>query len=186
MSDLTVARRYAAALYEEAEEGGIVERVDEDMEMLRKSLQGSRELVQFFESPLISAEKKHAVIDRLFEERMHALTGRLLHLLVNKGRDDVTPSLAKAYRQLRDEHEGVVEAHVRLGVALNEEEREALAKKLKTLTGQEVRLKTSVDEDLLGGLVVRIGDTVYDGSVRHQLERLRGNMKQRAFSANGR
>lgn len=186
MSDLTVASRYAAALYEEAKARDIVERIDEDMEMLQESLKGSRELVRFFESPLISAEKKHAVIDRLFTDRVHDLTLRLLHLLVSKGRDEVTPSFAQAYRNMRDEQEGIVEATVRLAAGLNEREREALARKLQTLTGQQVRLKTSVDPDLLGGIVVRIGDTVYDGSVRHQLERLRTNMKQRAFASNGR
>lgn len=185
MSDLTVARRYAAALYEEASARDLVERIDEDIELLRKSLEGSRELVQFFETPLISAEKKHAVIDRLFDDRVHDLTARLLHLLVNKGRDEVTPSLARAYRMMRDEQEGIVEANVRLATSLNEGERESLASKLESLTGQRVRLNTTVDEDLLGGLVVRIGDTVYNGSVRHQLERLRGNMKQGAFASNG-
>ncbi len=185
MSDLTVARRYAAALYEEASARDVVERIDEDIDMLRKSLEGSRELVQFFESPLISADKKHAVLDRLFEERVHELTLGLLHLLVRKGRDEVTPSLARAYREMRDEQEGIVEARVKLATSLNEEERDSLASKLQSLTGHKVRLNTTVDEDLLGGLMVRIGDTVYDGSVRHQLERLRGNMKRGAFSSNG-
>lgn len=186
MSDLTVARRYAAALYEEANARDLVDRIDEDMEMLQGSLDGSRELVRFFESPLISAERKDAVIDRLFADRVHDLTLRLLHLLVSKGRDDVTPSFAEAYRRMRDEQEGIVEANVRLAADLNERERDALAQKLQALTGQQVRLNTSVDSDLLGGMVVRIEDTVYDGSVRHQLERLRTNMKQRAFSTNGR
>lgn len=186
MSDLTVARRYAAALYEEASARDVVERIDEDIDMLRKSLKGSRELVQFFESPLISVDRKHAIIDRLFEERVHELTVKLLHLLVRKGRDEVTPTLARAYREMRDKQEGIVEASVRLATSLSEDERNTLASKLQELTGQKVRLNTTVDEDLLGGLMVRIGDTVYDGSVRHQLERLRDNMKRGAFASNGR
>jgi F-type H+-transporting ATPase subunit delta len=186
MSDLTVARRYAAALYEEASTRDIVKRIDDDVEMFRKSLEASRELVQFFESPLISADKKHAVIDRLFGDRVHELTIDLLHLMVTKGRDDVTPSLAEAYRKMRDEQEGVVEANVRLATSLNEAERETLASKLQSITGQRVRLKPTVDPDLLGGLVVRIGDTVYDGSVRHQLERLREYMKEGTLASNGR
>lgn len=185
MSDLTVARRYAAALYEEAKDQSVVERIDEDMNLLDRSIKASRELVQFFRSPLISNQKKDAVVKRLFEERVHPLTHRLLQLMVTKEREAFAPMLGKAYRQMRDEQEGIIEAAVRVATPLNEEEQQALAESLESVTGKKIRLRIEEDPSLIGGLVVRVGDTVYDGSVRHQLKQLRSSLKQGVFSTDG-
>lgn len=182
MSTETVARRYARALYEEAEAQDLVDEIDEDVAFLRASLENSRELVRFFESPLIRREKKEAVVDRLFADHVHPLTQRLLQMLIRKQREEVTPGLPDAYRSLRDEREGVVEARVRTAVPLDENERAALAEQLESITGRTVRLSLSEDPDLIGGLVVRIGDTVYDGSVEHQLQELGQRFHSRSLA----
>lgn len=173
MASETVARRYAGALYEEAEAQGLVETIDEDMAFVQASLENSRELVQFFESPLINRDHKEAIVEELFGDRVHALTLRLLHMLVRKGREEIAPDLPRTYRKLRDEQEGIIEAHVRTAVDLTEEEEDALADRLASVTDHQVRIEVTTDPDLIGGLIVRIGDTVYDGSVDHQLNELR-------------
>jgi F-type H+-transporting ATPase subunit delta len=88
----------------------------------------------------------------------------------------------RTYRALRDEQRGVVTARVRTALPLDDTEREKLKSELEDLTGQTVRLETRQDESLIGGVVVRIGDTVYDGSARHQLESLRDRMEEQALS----
>lgn len=184
MSDIIVARRYAQALYEEAEREGITEQVDADVETIRASLEASRDLVLLFQSPVISREKKSNVVEALFGERLQATTLRFLKLLIAKRREDTFPSVVQAYRELRDQQLGIVEVHTRVFAPMSESEEKSLVAKLENMTGSRVRLNTTVDTSLLGGVVVRVGDTVYDGSVRHQLATLREQMALGSFASN--
>lgn len=173
MADITVARRYAQALYEEADTSGQTAAVDEDVDVIRASLEGSRELVLFFESPIIAREKKEAVVKELFGDRLRPLTVQFLDLLIEKGREDLFPDVVHAYRELRDRQLGVVEARARTAHPLGEAERARLVEAVERMTGRRVRLKVTHDPSLIGGVVIRVGDTVYDGSVRHKLASLR-------------
>ena len=179
----TIARRYAQALYEEAEQNRQVEQVDEDMALIRDTMAASRELVLLFESPVVSRQKKERVIRQLFEQRLQPLTQRFLFLLIEKQRENFFPGIVHAYRALRDRQLGVVEARARAAQPIGPAEMEKLAGALERMTGQRVRLQVELDPALLGGLVVRVGDTVYDGSVRHQLESLRDQLEHGAFRA---
>ena len=185
MTETTVARRYAQALYEEAERAGRVERIDEDMAMIRETLDGSEELTTFFESPIISRERKEAVVAALFGERVAPLMRSFIELLIEKQREALFPDVVRAYGALRDAQQGIVEATARSAFPISEEEQHRLARALEQKTGQTVRLRLVHDPALVGGLVVRIGDTVYDGSVRNQLATLRERMEQGRFATNG-
>lgn len=181
MSTTAVARRYARALYEEAEAAGRSEAVDAGMEAVRATLDGSRELRQLFASPTVPPDRKRAVLDRLFGGRVDPLIVRLMHLLVAKGREAAFPDVVRAYERYRDERHGRAEAHVRTALPLSEADTEALRSALEQATGRRVRLRVDVEPELLGGLVVRVGDTVYDGSVRHQLDELRRRFARRVY-----
>ncbi len=185
MSNFTIARRYARALYEEAERTGRLESVDDDVALIRDALEASSELVRFFESPVIPRPKKEAVVQALFAERVQPTTLDFLRLLVEKQREDLFPDVVRAYRELRDAQRGIVEARARAAFPLSEAEQTRLAQALEAMTGVGIRLHVEQDAGLLGGLVVRIGDTVYDGSVRHQLASLRERMELGAYAGNG-
>lgn len=173
MADITVARRYAQALYEEAEATGQTAAVDEDVDLIRESLDGSRDLVLFFESPVIARAKKEAVVKELFAPRVRPLTLQFLQLLIEKGREDLFPNVVRAYHHLRDRQRGIVAAQARVAYPIGETERAHLVSAIERMTGQRVRLTVKHDPALIGGVVIRVGDTVYDGSVRHQLASLR-------------
>ena len=181
---MIVARRYAKALYEEAVHTSKTDVVDEDMRLIRRSLDDSRELGNFFASPLISREKKESVVRELFEGRVDRLTLTFLTLLVKKQREDLLPSIVSAYVSMRDEQLNVAEARVRTAEPLDEAAEKKLATALGAMTGKTVRLKVVEDKSLIGGVVIRIGDTVYDGSVQHQLERLRERMEVGSYLLN--
>ncbi len=181
---MVVARRYARALYEEAERASKTDAVDDDMELIRASLRDSAELTRFFRSPVISREKKQNVVRELYEERVDHLTYRFLETLISKHREDVFPQIATAYRDMRDEHLGIVEARARAAWDLSESNRDELVRALGRLTGKDVRLEVEKDESLIGGLIVRVGDTVYDSSVLHQLDQLRDRMEIGSISSN--
>ncbi len=184
MSDAIVARRYAQALYQEADATGAVETVDESVVSLKESLDASRELDQFFRSPILSREKKESVIGTLFDGKVDPVVVRLMRLLVQKGREDILPAVVRQYAELRDERLGQVEASVRTAMPMEYDETETLRQALEARTGKTVRLRIEVEPALIGGVVVRIGDQVYDGSVRHQLTTLREQLEERAYLSN--
>ena len=187
MSQRTVTRRYATALYEEADASGVLESVDDDVLMVRDSLDSNRELSLFLESPVIPAEKKETILQELLEERVHELTLRFLRLLVRKDRETLTEEILDQYQSLRDEQRGIVDATVRVARPLADEDRETIIETLEAETGKSVRLSVEEDADLIGGVVIRIGDRVFDGSVRNQLANLRDRLRKSALStgANG-
>jgi len=183
MSQRTVTRRYAAALYEEADATGTLEAIDEDVLMLRRSLASNRPLSRVFESPVIPQEKKDAVLRELLDDRVEGLTLRFLRLLVQKDRETLTKDILDQYQSLRDEQRGIVDAEATVARPLADEDREALVETLEEKTGKEVRLHVTEDPDLIGGLVVRIGDRVFDASVRSQLTALRDRLRDTTLSA---
>ena len=177
--DLT-ARRYALALTQEAAQTGQAAAVDADVVFLGETLDGSRELRLFFRSPVVSRDKKERVLERLFTDRVSPLTMRFLHLLVSKHREALIPAVVQAVRELRDMASDTVEARVRSAKPLTDAERTALKARLEVRAGQTIRLTEEVQPDLIGGLVVRVGDVVYDRSVKHQLDVLREQLTERA------
>lgn len=182
MSQRTVARRYATALYEEANATGVVDAVDEDVTLLRNSLRGNHPLSRFFENPVIPKEKKEAVLQSLLGDRVEELTLHFLRLLVRKDRATMTSEVLDQYQSLRDEQRGIVDAHVKVARPLSEEDREVLVGALEAQTGQSVRLHVKEEPNLLGGVVIRIGDQVFDGSVRNKLSTLRDRMRDSTLS----
>ncbi len=177
----TIARRYALALYQEGQEKGVADRIDEDMEALRETIEASSELVALLRSPVVPSQKKSAVLTRLFEGKVDDLTIRFINLLVGKGRESLLHATVTAYSELKDERLGIVEAHVRTAKPLGFDEAEALRKALEARSGKKVRMKLDVEPSLVGGLVVRIGDKVFDRSVSHQLKVLSAQFQERAF-----
>ncbi|MFP4227891.1 MAG: ATP synthase F1 subunit delta [Salinivenus sp.] len=177
MSQRTVARRYASALAEEARASGIQETVDENVMMLRTSIEDNGPLARFFESPVIPKEKKVAVIESLLSDRVHELTLGFLRLLIQKDRETLTKAVLDQYQALRDEQRGIVDAHVQVARPLNDDDREALVEALEARTGASIRLHVRESPDLLGGIIIRIGDQVFDGSVRNKLSTLRDRMR---------
>ena len=175
-----VSRRYAQALTEEAQKAGSLEAVDADVALLTETLDGSRELRLALTSPVVSSEKKGAVLQSLFGDKLSDLSLRFLTLLVEKQRDDQIPAILDAYRALRDERTGTVEATVRTAKPMSADERDRLQAALEARADATVRMRVEIDAALIGGLVVRLGDTVYDRSVLHQLQTLRGQLAERA------
>ena len=182
---MTVARRYAQALFEQADEQAGVDALDQDIALIRESLDGSPELRGFFESPIISAEKKSTIVDDLFSSRVSDLTLRFIKLLIQKKREELLPDMAASYQDLRDEQLGIIEAIARSADELGEQEKRQLTEALQQMTGKDIRLTVEIDPSLIGGLVVRVGDRVYDRSIEHQLETLRERMEEGQMSVNG-
>ena len=184
MSNLAICRRYAAALHEEAEAGGVVDQVDEDVLVTTTALKESRELTLLFASPVISTSKKQSIIETLFSDRVTDLFLRFLLLLNEKGRGRMVTDILAEYRTLRYRLLGIVEADARAALALSDGEIDSLRRKLAEVTNADVHLQVELDQSLLGGVVVRVGDTVYDGSLKRRLAVLRAQLEGGSFLRN--
>ena len=173
MKNVRVARRYAAALMAAAEESRSLDAVAADMQMIGRLLEGSRELRLFIASPVIQAKKKVAVIREIFGKATGKEVLTFVLLLTEKRREDIVPDFVREFAVLLDERRGVVEVGVRSAVAIDKGQEDILRKRLETYTAKKVRTVLSLDPTLKGGLIIQIGDTVLDGSIRHQLELLK-------------
>ncbi len=173
MKSTRVARRYAQALLEMAEQEKVLERVLKDAALLQNTIEGSRDLRSFLKSPVIKGETKITVVKSLFEKQVAPLTMNFLFLLVNKKREDVLPEIIAELLRLSDERQGIVTLELKAATDLSADHQSAIARRFEKIVGKSVRVQFSVDGSLRGGVVARLGDTVYDGSVRRQLEKLR-------------
>lgn len=140
-------------------------------------LQKNRELRVLFSTPAVSTSKKKAILSELAAHLgLAPLTKNFLNVVIQHERMNWLPDITEAFTVLLDEHLGVVVAEVTTARPLPEEERQGLMAALESKTGKQVRMKLSLDPTLMGGVMARIGSTIYDGSVRGQLERLRTNL----------
>ena len=173
MSAYRVARRYAEAALELAEEQKQGERLAVDLEVVWKVMKESREFVALLKSPVISKDKKRALLAEIFQSKLSVFTFNFLNLIVDKGREDVLDDIIKEYYKLRDDRLGIVTLEVRAATELTKDQQQTIVTRFEGITLKKIRVAFSIDKQLKGGFVARVGDTVYDGSVRRQLELLR-------------
>lgn len=180
MTSFKAARRYATSLIQVATEYDVVDTIHKDVKFINNTLMGSRELVLFLKSPIVKRDKKENVLEDLFGENINELTFAFMNIMVRKNREDILPEVFKAFEILYNEYKGIINVKVVSAKELTSEQKEDLIKSLEERTKKHVNLILSEDESLIGGLKVRIDDTVIDGSVQHKLEKL-GNL----FYSNG-
>ena len=178
MKNIRVARRYAMALLEAGKEGGVMEVIAGDLDRVGEIIEASREFRQLLRSPVVSPRKKTAVVEELFGSRVGRETMTFMKLLVQKGREEYLPEVIIQFRDLLDDMQGIVAVGVTSAVELSPEQEEHLLMQLEQYTGKRVRIQRRLDTSIRGGVVVRIGDTVIDGSVTHQLHLLRERMAE--------
>jgi F-type H+-transporting ATPase subunit delta len=173
MASGRVARRYAVALLDVALEKKELDSVARDLELVRKTLAASRELRRVMASPVISRAKKRAVFRELFASHVGKETMSFFELLLEKDRETEFAEIAEQFPALCDEKLGVVTAEVTTAVPFPPDREGPLKELLERHSGKAVKFRFAVDASIRGGMVVKIGDTVLDGSVTCQLARLR-------------
>ena len=183
MRDATIARNYAEALLALARKADDPQGWGRMAQEVVDAMARDEKLHLFLESPRVSAEQKNAVLARAFQDRYPRLLVRYLQTLVLKRRQMLLPTIVAEYQALLDELEGRVHAEVTVARPADEAERQAIAAGLSARVGKQVVPHVVVDPRILGGIVVRIGDTVMDGSVRRRLSLLRAALLDRPTAA---
>jgi F-type H+-transporting ATPase subunit delta len=172
MSSRTSATRYAKALLDVA--GGEAEAIEQSLTSFAALLTDHAELRHALLSPSVTAANKRAIAATLAERLgMSAPAVRLLQLLAERDRLHLTDELLAAYRGRLLDRKKIVKAQLRSATPLSPADVAAIEGRLGAVTGKNVLVDATVDPELLGGVVATVGSTVYDGSVRSQLERLR-------------
>jgi F-type H+-transporting ATPase subunit delta len=168
----TAARRYAEAAFELAVAEDTVDAWGTHLEKAAQ-LVGDERVARIVDNPARPFAERREVLDKLLNRRIKPPARRLVALLAERRRLDLLPEIASQYNELLKRQRGIVTAVVTSAEPLTKDETRALEEKLRAMTGATVELEPRIDEGLIGGLTVRIGDQLLDASVRGRLERLR-------------
>jgi F-type H+-transporting ATPase subunit delta len=172
-----MARRYAAALADVVIAQGEAREVQEELNGWAQMLEENSGLLEVFRNPTIPYEQKRNVLNTLVTRtQVRPTTANFLKVLLQNHRLSDLNEINRRFALQLDERSGVVSAQVTTARDLPESTKEDLRAQLGTLTGKKVRLQFAVDEELIGGIVTRIGSTLYDGSVRTQLQQIKQKM----------
>ncbi len=175
MTNRTAAARYARALLDV----GATESVDfdvvaRDLDEFVASFYRERELQRVMLDPAVPSPRKRAAMEQIVQRSgLTSIVAKLLILLANRDRLGLLSDIAATYREQLDERRGVVHANVTSAEPLTPERTAAIEGKLAAVTGKRISLTTAVDKDLIGGLVAKVGGTVYDASVLTQLKKIK-------------
>ncbi len=176
MIEQRVVRRYATAVFNAATKAGVVDRVESDLGLVSFVVETSPALMQAVRSPLVPNAKKHDVLNAIFGDKVHKITLSYLLLLVDKRREEAIALTEQEYVDLANDARGIITAQVVSAVKLSQDEENAIKAKITAMTGKSVQLEKTVDTGIIGGITVRIGDTVHDGSIKGQLKALRDRL----------
>jgi len=178
MLNKAVARRYAAAFFSLALEKGLVDSLERELAEVVKTVDENPDLQRFLDNPMVVVAEKKKVVDEVFGGRLSNLTLDFLKVVLDKRREAYLKDIYNEFVKRANEARNLVDVEVTSAKELSQADLTALEARLVKMTGKQVRLTTKVDPALIGGLVVRIGDRVIDGSVTKRLELLREALLQ--------
>lgn len=173
MRDETVARSYAETLFELAEANEGIEVYQAGIDSVSKLIDETGEFRLFLETPRIDSKSKKDLVRKVFGESLPRLLVNFLLITIDKRRQRLLRSIARQFDGLVDEHLGRAHVDVTLARKMSEEGVEELTSRLSSLLGVEAIPHIRVQPSILGGIVVRAGDTIYDGSLRRRLDGMR-------------
>lgn len=176
MVNVSIARRYARALLETS--GAAADQVLAEVQQFVLTMESSAELHDVLSNPAYSRDQRQAVLEGLLKANpLHPSLANTLRLLNDRNRLRNLPDIARVYRDLVDVRMGRVRGKVTSATALDAGQLKQLEDSLQRLTQRDVLLEAKVDQRLLGGLTAQVGSTVYDGSLRNQLDQLARELK---------
>lgn len=172
MAGARAAIRYAKALLSLASDQNSAEVVNNDMKLIANTLAESKDLSEALQSPVIPSSIKKSTLLEVFKNS-DKITNNLIDTLVTNNRIDILGHVASKYNQLFDESKGIQVATVTTAVELTADLKKKVLAKAKTITGKDVEVENIIDESILGGFILRIGDVQYNASVANQLNKLK-------------
>lgn len=184
MYNKKIARRYSTSIFEIALEQKKTDEVRKDFLLLKKTIESSKDLRLFLNSPVIISEKKLGIFKEIFKGNISDLTISFLNLVFGKRRESLLYDITLDFMELFNEKSGIIEAKIKTAVELNDAAKKNISDKLTQYTGKKIEASYSVDHEIKGGFIAQIEDTIIDASIRRQLELLHENFMKGNFRAN--
>lgn len=171
-----VARRYAQALYEIALAQKALETMEQEMKGVAEAVEGSRDLQKVLYHPQVLPGEKKNLLKALFADKVSNETMKFLGLIVDKRRENYISGIAAEFIALANAARNTAAAQVTSAIEFDENQRQEILKVLAKMSGKEVDPTFAVDPSLIGGVVVRIGDKIIDGSIKTRLATLKSRL----------
>lgn len=172
MPNHSVAHRYAEALFQVAEAQGNLDKVDQDLAAIAQILADHPDMSRLWDSAVVSTEDKKSIVRQLFESKIEGITYNTLLLMLDKQRGASIAQVQAAFRERYNVHRKRLKVTVRTVMPMATDETEELRRVLAQATAREIEMEATLDPDLIGGIVVTVGDKVIDNSLRGRLEAL--------------
>ncbi len=172
-----VARRYASALADVVTKNSETQEVQTEIQQFTQLLTDNPNLTEVFSNPSVAYEQKGKLLDTIITKtKPRPTTANFLRILLKNQRLAELPAVSEKFSSVLEERAGVVSAEITTAQPLGEPEKKSLQNRLEEVTGKKVLLKYQIDDQIIGGVVTKIGSTIYDGSVKTQLETLKNQM----------
>ncbi len=176
MSSVIASRRYASALLSAAEKGNFLDQIVEELLVIKQVLHNSHDLVRAMESPLVKVDKKMRILEEIFKGTVGDKMFLFFGLVARKKRAGQLPEIIDEFLILLDAKRGIVNVDITSAATLSEEQSADLVSRLEAYTGKSVRPRMLINEAVIGGVAIKIGDTIIDGTISHQLYKLRKSL----------
>ena len=171
-----IARVYAEALTDLGEQQGSLARIVDDLHACRELFEEHRDFREFFTSPRLDPAVKKRILNDALGDKLDRPVMGLLHVLIDKRREMVLDNIVDEFDRYKDIREGRLHAYVTSATPLNADQLAEISSRLATATGRIIKIHEKVDRRILGGLIVKLGDKVLDGSIRRKLAVLRRDL----------
>lgn len=182
MPNPRLASRYAKSLVDLALERNALEEVYKDMLFLQKVCKSSKDFVNLLKSPVIKADKKAAILDAVTGSEITELTAAFNRLLVNKGRESNLPEIIAAFIEQYKQHKGIQTVRLTTAVPVSDSLKQQIVDQVQGQIGNKtIELASTVNEDILGGFKLEIGDTLVDASVAYDLNKIKSQFMNNDF-----
>ena len=173
-----IANRYAEALFQLSEEENITKEIYNELHDVVEVIKNNKELDNVLKSPLVAKNEKTQLIEALFNNKINNDLKNFLKILVEKGRISSLKSIKLTFKELLNDKHNIIEGTVISAIALTEKQVKELEEKLSKKYNKNVTLENEVDQSILGGVLVRLGNTQIDGSVKTRLNNIKDQLTQ--------
>jgi len=173
MAEQKVSARYALSLLDSAIQKDLLDTVSDDIEFISSVLKQNLNLLRMLENPVVKTEMKSSILEEIFKNKVSSETMEFILFVVKKKREEILSSILEKFKELRDLKLGFVNVNVLVASEFSDSQRNELQNKLQNVLKKKVRMSYKVDEKILGGFIVQAGDTVFNASIKHQLDLLK-------------
>ncbi len=176
-----LAKRYAKAVFELSVEMNITDKVAKDLRLVAKIIEENRLLRKLLHNPVLDSTKKVKILNAIFGKHISKLTNRFLNLITLKNREQYILFICQAFEKIYLDYKNILSAELTTAIKADEKIRREIIEKLKQITNKKIDLHSQVDENIIGGYIIKLDDYQYDASIANQLKRLKKEFSENLY-----